>query len=88
MCGLNSPCELRLPFRFGGVTLEDEALIGDVATEDATLHLTLSLMGGAKKRKKKTCAPSLARTASEVAIRLLGRNLLMSIACYGLLPTA
>ena len=39
---------------FAGATLEDDALIGEVAAEDATLHLTLSLLGGAKKRKKKT----------------------------------
>ena len=30
--------------------------VADVAEEDATLHLTLSLLGGAKKRKKKARA--------------------------------
>ena len=38
---------------YAGVSLEDDALVADVAEEDATLHLTLSLLGGAKKRKKK-----------------------------------
>ena len=38
---------------FAGVSLEDEHLVAEVATEDATLHLSLSLLGGAKKRKKK-----------------------------------
>ena len=38
---------------FGGASLEDDAVLGEVATEDSTLHLSLSLLGGAKKRKKK-----------------------------------
>ena len=38
---------------FAGASLEDEHLVAEVASEDATLHLSLSLLGGAKKRKKK-----------------------------------
>ena len=43
--------EMRLVY--GGVSLADEALVGDVLAEEATVHLTCSLEGGAKKRKKK-----------------------------------
>merc|ERR1719473_1259147 len=39
---------------YAGASLEDEALLGEQVCEDATLHLTLSLLGGGKKRKKKT----------------------------------
>merc|ERR1712216_30610 len=38
---------------YGGVSLAEDALLGEVCEQDATLHLTLSLLGGAKKRKKK-----------------------------------
>merc|ERR1719428_1593441 len=38
---------------YAGVSLDDDAVLTEVAVEDATLHLTLSLLGGAKKRKKK-----------------------------------
>merc|ERR1711988_530186 len=35
-------------------SLEDAQVLAEVVPEDATLHLTLSLLGGGKKRKKKT----------------------------------
>merc|ERR1719408_873449 len=38
---------------YGGVDLDDEALIEDVLTEEATVFVTSGLDGGAKKRKKK-----------------------------------
>merc|ERR1712216_183544 len=38
---------------FGGVSLEDDACVEDVLSEEATVFVTPSLEGGAKKRKKK-----------------------------------
>merc|ERR1711924_496815 len=38
---------------YGGVSLEDDASVEDVLSEEATVFVTSSLEGGAKKRKKK-----------------------------------
>merc|ERR1711937_48420 len=38
---------------YGGVSLDDDACVEDVLTEEATVFATSSLEGGAKKRKKK-----------------------------------
>merc|ERR1719230_2333767 len=43
--------DLRLVY--GGVDLDDEALVEDVLAEEATVFVTSGLDGGAKKRKKK-----------------------------------
>merc|ERR1711924_255518 len=38
---------------YGGLGLDDEEIVEDVLSEEATVFVTSSLEGGAKKRKKK-----------------------------------